>query len=385
MNRLIIIGNGFDLAHGLKTSYYDFISNYLVELLNEFYQNREYYDPLIQITASRANGGRFYPTEKRCTIENVYEDLQNLEEREHFDVEYKSALLRKTVRSAREIRWVDLEYSYFDELLDCRDRQTKAFDFGKVALLNDQFSYLKQKFVDYMLKVQFDPKAFDRDPDIFKIFKGSLQKEDFLLDKSVPDRSSKTMFLNFNYTNTLTKYLNSSSGGISALGTPIASYSDVINHIHGELGNKANPIIFGFGDEYDSNYLEFENLKNNEVFRHIKSFAYLKTRKYHELIRFLNLDKFQVLIAGHSCGLSDRTMFREIFEHENCRSIKVFYYQRPDGSNDFDEKTYDISRHFTNHGMMRKKIVSEPSCSPLPQYNQRYNKSNPINSIGKKV
>ena len=29
MNRLIIIGNGFDLAHGLKTSYHDFILHYL--------------------------------------------------------------------------------------------------------------------------------------------------------------------------------------------------------------------------------------------------------------------------------------------------------------------------------------------------------------------
>jgi hypothetical protein len=29
INRVIIIGNGFDLAHGLKTSYHDFILNYL--------------------------------------------------------------------------------------------------------------------------------------------------------------------------------------------------------------------------------------------------------------------------------------------------------------------------------------------------------------------
>ncbi len=28
MNRLILIGNGFDLAHGLKTSYHDFILDY---------------------------------------------------------------------------------------------------------------------------------------------------------------------------------------------------------------------------------------------------------------------------------------------------------------------------------------------------------------------
>ena len=28
MNRLIIVGNGFDLAHGLKTKYSDFINWY---------------------------------------------------------------------------------------------------------------------------------------------------------------------------------------------------------------------------------------------------------------------------------------------------------------------------------------------------------------------
>lgn len=32
MNRLVIIGNGFDLAHGLKTSYKDFIRWYLNEI-----------------------------------------------------------------------------------------------------------------------------------------------------------------------------------------------------------------------------------------------------------------------------------------------------------------------------------------------------------------
>lgn len=34
MNRLILIGNGFDLAHGLKTSFYDFINYCVFEMLN---------------------------------------------------------------------------------------------------------------------------------------------------------------------------------------------------------------------------------------------------------------------------------------------------------------------------------------------------------------
>jgi hypothetical protein len=36
------------------------------------------------------------------------------------------------------------------------------------------------------------------------------------------------------------------------------------------------------------------------------------------------MDSFQVLIMGHSCGLSDRTLLNIVFEHNNCRSIKVF-------------------------------------------------------------
>jgi hypothetical protein len=34
MNRLIIIGNGFDLAHGIKTSYKDFITDYPTEAVS---------------------------------------------------------------------------------------------------------------------------------------------------------------------------------------------------------------------------------------------------------------------------------------------------------------------------------------------------------------
>ena len=39
MNRLVIIGNGFDMAHGLKTSYVDFINWYWDGRVDEFSQN----------------------------------------------------------------------------------------------------------------------------------------------------------------------------------------------------------------------------------------------------------------------------------------------------------------------------------------------------------
>jgi uncharacterized pyridoxamine 5'-phosphate oxidase family protein len=138
-----------------------------------------------------------------------------------------------------------------------------------------------------------------------------------------------------------------------------------INYIHGELNSEENPIIFGFGDEHDKHYLGFEDEKNDELFKHIKSFNYYKTSNYHNLIRFINSDDFQVYIIGHSCGLSDRTMLKEIFEHENCKSIKIFYFEKSENENDYTNKTYDISRHFTDKGLMRKKIVPFDKSKPL--------------------
>ena len=126
-----------------------------------------------------------------------------------------------------------------------------------------------------------------------------------------------------------------------------------------------NEIIFGFGDEFDESYKEFEDKKNNMLFEHIKSFGYFKTQNYHNLIKFLESEDYQVYIIGHSCGLSDRTMLKEIFENEKCKSIKIFYHSKTFYDNDYVEKTMEISRHFEDKGLMRKKIVSFPLSKSL--------------------
>ena len=41
MNRLVIIGNGFDLAHGLKTKYEQFIRWYLGDFFRKLFDTKE--------------------------------------------------------------------------------------------------------------------------------------------------------------------------------------------------------------------------------------------------------------------------------------------------------------------------------------------------------
>lgn len=140
------------------------------------------------------------------------------------------------------------------------------------------------------------------------------------------------------------------------------------NYIHGKLNDPKNPLIFGFGDELDDYYQKLEGDKRKGFLHYIKSFWYSKTSNYHNLMRFIDSDQFQVFIWGHSCGLSDRTMLNMIFEHTNCLSIKGFYHGTKE-KNNHTELTQEISRHFHNKGLMRKKIVPEDKCESMPQAN----------------
>ena len=139
------------------------------------------------------------------------------------------------------------------------------------------------------------------------------------------------------------------------------------NFIHGSLDKRYGDPIFGFGDEFDQNYKEFEDLNDNEYLKHIKSFEYSKKQNYFSLIRYIDELPFQVYLFGHSCGLSDRTMLNTLFEHENCKSIKVFYHGEKGDEYDFIDKINNISRHFMDKTLLRKRIVPHDMCRPMPQ------------------
>jgi len=149
----------------------------------------------------------------------------------------------------------------------------------------------------------------------------------------------------------------------------ISSLIFTLVNIHGGLSDQSNPIIFGYGDEIDSHYEKIENLNNNELLKNIKSFGYFRTNNYQRVNSFIEGEGkgFTVKILGHSCGLSDRILLNTIFDHPNCKAIKIYYYQKSETENDYFEKTQEISRHFkaSGKGDMRTKIVPFSQSIPL--------------------
>lgn len=372
MNRLILVGNGFDLAHGLKTSYNNFMDFYLLKVFMELVQNNyRYQDALISI-ASKNNSRPIVAEYRKFDSGIAYLDYLRKDCSKLFDIKI-SQFLHESHRNILERNWVDIEMTYFHCL--CSNIRDGRVDRENIAVLNQQLTYLKKELEDYLAAVETYQPTDHPDPDLLEIFLQPLIWNDFSAAAKTTDRiklgphsfdaSGKnelprnTMIVNFNYTQTLEAYLEAiKQNGLK---------NPTLNYIHGRLNSKENPPIFGFGDEYNQIYSEFEEHNENCLYDHVKSFKYFQTNNNKDLLRFVSSDLFQVFILGHSCGLSDRTMLKAIFESENCRSIKIFHHNRSEESNDYHEKTIELGRHFSNKGYMRRVIVDYDANNYMPQ------------------
>lgn len=414
MNRIILIGNGFDLAHGLPTRYEDFINWYwdqwLVKLLT--CHTRSQTDGLctfsIKIdhyTWQRAlwDKGYAYNRPKGNDFISIIKT-----ESQYFRIEY-SPFLQRICKSLEEKKWVDIEQEYYEllrnALLHHEECDYSLFD------LNAQLFCLQKLLTEYLTtissaeitinsntqKLIFSPirkndvcisqlsayynyigHLINHENDYKRIlcrrgiedyyiscmvedlkhlkkqFQETSEIEDvYLRDLILPEN---ILILNFNYTNLADKYVTCKTAEV--------------NHIHGSLDAPQN-MIFGYGDELDYDYNELLRQIDNEYLKNIKSIKYLETNNYRNLLQFIESAPYQIFIMGHSCGNSDRTLLNTLFEHKNCVSIKPYYYQKKDGSDNYLEIVQNICRNFTDMKLMRDRVVNKTFCEPLPQCTQK--------------
>lgn len=408
MNRLVIIGNGFDLAHGLPTSYKHFIEDFWENLEKEIETN-EIINKKIIIKSDYYNLPFHYGDKHVKSYDDFKINLSKLAAERNYELDIKS-LYCSTYNNSKLItifqfrnqffhhlcetssieNWVDIENEYYNQLkkiassnyTHLSDIDLKKEKKRQIEKLNDEFNdvknllekYLKEKVVE---KCNFNlggPEGFNFHniffPDILDPSKIAGWREDFSKkDKEYIDElikegghgNVKLRFLNFNYTPTLSVYFHMNR----------SLFSNSEYFIHGKLSDPNNKINFGFGDEMDDDYKIIENINENEYLKNFKSFQYLQNDIYKKLLDFIEGDKFEVFIMGSSCGLSDRTLLNTIFENENCRLIKVFYHQWEDENtkeikDNFTELTQNISRHFNDKKLMRSKIVHKKPEQKMP-------------------
>lgn len=416
MNRIILIGNGFDLAHGLKTSYADFIDWYWKEWGVRLLKSLNYVEEDDLCVFKRDGTQSWSNVVTNCKAAGLLPATEPFDGRVLVDFikgrpdlcsfSYKSRFFDELCKQLEERKWVDIENVFYKHLSNGHESPESV---------NNELAFVRSKLIEYLTKIQGGAQEELTREDLRKKMLVPFEKRDFAIDTKskwkdmleqrirykskqwreiigsylsgekqekahseidgfikrtigsilpdgvdslddnripnyffLPDR---ILMLNFNYTNVADSYLPT-----------VDRFS--VNHIHGEL-KKPDSVIFGYGDEIDENYKKISNKNDNEYLKNIKSFKYLESPNYRNLRDFIESDAYQIFIFGHSCGNSDRTLLNTLFEHKNCVSIKPFYHQRSDGTDNYMELVQNISRNFTDMKLMRDRVVNKTFCETM--------------------
>ena len=379
MNRIILIGNGFDLAHGLKTSYHDFI-DWIVESKFEIFKNNKGVLNDEDLEIIYRDFWTYSDIEKfrnlLCNINSTDVKLGEAFDGESKEYEgFKNNFLEKLIINKYVNNWCDIETIFYDELNDLVD--TKVVSDNDIEKFNLGFQRIINLLEEYLLiviknKNDTETHIEKRIADLLESnikeihlsidFKNDLSykytEEGQEIYASGEVKVDKCLILDFNYTETILPYI------LERIPRKLKDNFEYIN-IHGALNDVDNPIIFGFGDELDENYSKIEKSRLKGALEYIKSINYLKTSNYRKFLEFLEIDDYQVFIWGHSCGVTDRTLLNHIFEHDHCAGIKPFYRKRENQSNNYIEIVSSIARNFTDKNKLRDRVVNFQFCEPL--------------------
>lgn len=416
LNRIILIGNGFDLAHEMPTSYNNFITDYWSMINNHLMNNNGEYisdDFSVHYTYT------YNHNDILNVVANSTEYLQDFyKEYARHNANYADLILNNhflfDISKISFDNWVDIENEYYNILLELV--KDKSYRFGGIQQLNKDLLSIRNNLNNYLANLQANFKhsnkivnhirTFLNEPfkmtDISEEAKKKIYKDKWEQFKNISLNIDQTIEPHF-HTDHFDKYIFSKvSKGVydekafydlirineheffrdkvdfpEIVTFNYTSTEEVYNefldfnttHIHGEILDETNPLIFGYGDELDDLYPSIEKLQDNFFLDNMKSINYSKTTNYKHLLSVLESGLFQVYIMGHSCGNSDRTLLNTIFEHDNCASIKIFFYQDSEKSDRYLETYKNISRNFNNKAKLRDRVVNWQLSEPLVPYN----------------
>ena len=365
MNQIIIIGNGFDLAHGLKTSYSDYLLWLIKDLMkrsNEGGYSRTFMkDGPFNVKGSHAEISS-------GDLENFLAEIKDLKDllthgRISFDLKPKyspffsgdfehsdssttfyyavinldSEFIESIISKDHLIDWVDIEAEYFDhlnEILKNHDEVAKKTE--SIKKLNEDLNFLKTKLVEYLkiIDLEFSNNPITKN-DTF--FTGRIR--DLIYPRRVlgewlekRDYPHTRLIVNYNYTSLNKRYRGLDGDQMT---------TDVIN-IHGSIDDsEIKKIVFGFGSVAGD---QLESIYTSGI---RQSSDYLKHTQYHlngqnsKLIELLESGPFTVRVIGHSCGTSDGTTLRNIFGHKDCKKISIAFRDEEE----LKDKIYSIYYH----------------------------------------
>lgn len=367
-NTIFLIGNGFDINHGLKTSYKDFILDYLKNSFIEAHKaNGNYEDDCIKVVYP--NTSKFIFDDKldvknyikTAVFESTIITYGNSVRKDLIEVEVKNNFVLYILTECLESDWNGIEDAILRFLktshskliiekdsigLNRKKSELYTIEYDNIKSLNKSVDCIKSKLIDYLIK-QNSPKVFKDYLFTRGVEWGQPYTQNQQRDRAENSRRD-VLFLNFNYTN----YILDKSEIIKRDVGDFYTNFQTLN-VHGDLRGNIEDVIFGIGDEQNDFYSEIETLYDDEWLKNMKSFHYFRTKDYSKLLGFIAKGNYEIYILGHSCSITDRTLLNMLFENKYCQKIHVFHYR---GMESYLTTAYNIARNFKDKVKLRSVL-----------------------------
>lgn len=337
MRSVLIVGNGFDIAHGLKTGYKDFVT--FCECIKDFMESRTYYEIKSGDILDNCITG-FDILKKKMDLSKIPASISRKfinYIKDNSDRKIKKEFLMGCInnywlnhiyanKSILGERWCDLEYligAQVEALAFCANKPESLEDssiaynknYENIKIIYTEISKVKSS--TYHKKVEeLAGEMYEALNSLTFMLEMYLTR--FLNDKrktiELFERLTVDYVLSFNYTNTyLQMYKNKKVGAY--------------HFIHGcaekNRSKDENNMVFGIGQEIKNSYDD--------------EFDYVMFQKYYQRIIkktgntyknwFNKNEPMDVYIYGHSLDEPDGDVIREFIECDKSK-VYIFYYDQ---------------------------------------------------------
>lgn len=350
-NNVLVIGNGYDLAHGLNTRYDDFI-RYIKNAIGDdsFIQKQD--DREFVCKCIETNGFLKYFLTYTNAVPG-WVDLEKLikEIVDYFEIFFEN--YNEFIDARGNITWesndLDMSKSKIMRTINClygfgllfnRDN-TRGYHYSMhmdQKFYTNEFGLNKREILKF-LKMQLD--------EIIELLQRYLSS--VMVDLSKIDKIQQIADINpryvisFNYTNTYRLY------GIE---------EDNVLHVHGKLGSSPNNMVLGFNDEDETN-LNFVYFK--KYFQRIQKLTgYINEAKIID--RDADLYPNPIIhFYGHSMDKTDEDIIIKL--KSLARKFVIYTYNQED----YEQKVINLIRVFEKEEatkMIQTGFVGFVQCEP---------------------
>ena len=349
MNRLVIVGNGFDLAMGCPTRVEDF----LLWLLKKYFKkitSRERMDFLFFQHKEFINKAIYHKEYKDSILAST--DFRYVKESLSQNVfEITDPLLSEIFKLGNQSGWYDIEATYFDLII--KESKWKNTAVEKILSINKSLENLIKELQSYLVDLEKEFSINVNDELLLKLNRFKERNEFIQIHNS---ELKELVFVNFNYTSILDQALSKIRG---------LNNSSVF-YIHGKLSTQGEhlPMLVGYGDDQSEEFQQLDEFRNSELLKYIKPFHYSRNSVVSQILDICESEPFTLYIVGHSCSDTDKTILKSIVNHANCAKVKVWHKGTQE---DFFKRNIAVSRFFIDKEMRLSKILPYHESDCLPQ------------------